>query len=272
MKTDIFETISPDFLLDETVAKLTELENTRTMILKTLPFAPKTQLHVRKRKENFQYYESQNKKRVYIKKENQQKIRELCQTRYDKKVLNLLNTQINVLRQFIKNYHPEKLNEIYKNLHEGVKRNVDPVFFPDELYCEKWNSNNNNYKKLNFEETAPELISKNGTRVRSKSEMMIADALYTNGIPFKYEVPFNSNGITLHPDFLCLNKKLHKEIYWEHFGLLDDEDYFENIIKKTELYQRAGLKSGSNIIFSMESKKQPLTSSKINKMIELYLE
>ena len=41
-----------------------------------------------------------------------------------------------------------------------------------------------------------------GLKVRSKSEEIIANILFTNHIPFRYEAPLTLNGATMYPDFI----------------------------------------------------------------------
>lgn len=60
--------------------------------------------------------------------------------------------------------------------------------------------------------------------VRSKSEMNIANILALKEIPFEYERPlFAPDGTMYLPDFTI--KWKGKEYYWEHLGMLDNEQY-----------------------------------------------
>lgn len=273
MKNTDIKLLTPDSLIEDAIKKLNQLKEAKKMLLSKNKIIHTEILHVRKVKNSFQYYYSikNNKKRIYIKKGDIKKIQLLSQNRYNKKLLCNLNKNIHALEAFVKKYDSSSLTKTYTKLHEGIKINVEPQFLTEEDFCEQWNLNRNDYKKLTFDETLPCLISQNGTRVRSKSEMMIADALFNNGIPFKYEFPFSAKGFLTHPDFLCLNKRLHKEIYWEHFGLMEDENYRDTMLKKINFYQKNALKPGENFIFTMETKNQPLTSEIINTQIKMFL-
>ena len=61
-------------------------------------------------------------------------------------------------------------------------------------------------------------------------------------------------------DFLCLNPHTGCEILWEHFGLMDNEDYRNNAISKLAKYSEAGFVPGRNFIYTMETTKTPLNS------------
>ena len=70
-----------------------------------------------------------------------------------------------------------------------------------------------------------------GDRVRSKSEQIIADRLFINNIPYKYEYPIEINGIIYHTDFRILRMSDRKELFYEHFGKMGDEQYANDNIR-----------------------------------------
>ncbi|MBQ9321830.1 MAG: hypothetical protein IJ239_05705, partial [Eubacterium sp.] len=62
------------------------------------------------------------------------------------------------------------------------------------------------YPKKGFSEEGPEFYTSKGERVRSKSEVIIADTLARMGVPYRYEFPIRFSGTgTFHPDFTVLN-------------------------------------------------------------------
>ena len=159
-----------------------------------------------------------------------------------------------------------------ENLNEEIKKYATPLIYNEEKFSELWGKSNNNYTALAFSEESPELISTAGIRVRSKSEMLIADCLTKNKIPFKYEFPIKTtNGITLHPDFICLNTKTHQQFLWEHFGLMDNSEYAVNMVQKDNLYRKNGFFQGKNLIYTFETKQQPITSREIETRSQRYL-
>ena len=97
-------------------------------------------------------------------------------------------------------------------------------------------------------------------RVRSKSEVIIADALTRANIPYRYEYPTSIKGWgTLYPDFTCLDIRTREEIIWEHFGLMGDPDYAENAVQKITHYAASGYVLGKNLIATFESGTTPLS-------------
>ena len=93
------------------------------------------------------------------------------------------------------------------------------------------------YEGLPFKEDSPELYTDRGERVRSKSEVIIANLMAKENIPYKYECPLYLNGFgTVHPDFTALNVRERKEYYWEHLGMMEDPEYSEKAVRKISAY------------------------------------
>lgn len=75
-----------------------------------------------------------------------------------------------------------------------------------------------------------------GLKMRSKSEILIAEKLYEHKIHFEYEKPLSASGKTFYPDFTIFLK--NKTIYWEHFGMLSDKEYHKRFKIKLKWYQK----------------------------------
>ena len=128
------------------------------------------------------------------------------------------------------------------------------------------------YEKKAFEENAPDFFTVNGERVRSKSEILIADALKRRNIPYRYEYPLQIPGTgKVHPDFICLNVRNRKVYIWEHNGMMSDSKYSDYAIKRIEMYALAGYYPGETLILSFETDTRPLSSRIIGDNINKYL-
>ena len=104
-------------------------------------------------------------------------------------------------------------------------------------------------------------------KVRSKSEAMIANALTDAGLPFHYEQAHMFCDMKMYPDFTILHPQSGKIIIWEHFGLMDSENYALNATRKLNVYFNAGYVPGANLITTYESKNYPLDISYIEHLI-----
>ena len=132
------------------------------------------------------------------------------------------------------------------------------------------------YKGKDFAPDQPEHFTMRGERVRSKSEMIIADTLTRLKIPYKYEYPIdivNLSNIpcTFFPDFLCLNQKTRKEFFWEHFGMMDDPEYAAAAARKLRIYEKNSIFPGKNLIITMETSDLPINAKQVEKIALQYL-
>ena len=108
--------------------------------------------------------------------------------------------------------------------------------------------------------------------MRSKSEIIIANILNKNGIPYRYECPIKlKSGETYYPDFMVLNVRERKEMYWEHLGLMGDYDYRERNLAKILKYEANGLFMGDKLLLTFETSTQPLSTVTIERVVNKYL-
>ncbi|MDD3364135.1 MAG: RecQ family ATP-dependent DNA helicase [Syntrophomonas sp.] len=76
-----------------------------------------------------------------------------------------------------------------------------------------------------------------GDKVRSKSEVIIANLLYQYEVEYEYEKKlFYSPGKWIEPDF-TIKLKDGSEIYWEHLGMIGVESYDKRWKEKLEIYR-----------------------------------
>ena len=86
---------------------------------------------------------------------------------------------------------------------------------------------------------ALKFYTKMGIIVRSKSEVIIATALYDNNIKFEYEKAIKISDGIYYPDF-TVEKKNGDIILWEHLGLIDNPDYRNKAYRKILKYNENG--------------------------------
>lgn len=103
--------------------------------------------------------------------------------------------------------------------------------------------NSNPYKPENKKHTTP-----GGTKVRSKSELIIASYLESMRIPYKYEEQLIINNEIVYPDFMIKRVRDGKIIIWEYFGMMDDEEYRSRAEHKIFIYGKNGYLPYENFI------------------------
>ena len=124
------------------------------------------------------------------------------------------------------------------------------------------------YTSLGFSPDYAEYYTDNGERVRSKSEIIIANKLYRYNIPYRYECPLQlQSGVITHPDFTCLNVSTRQEYIWEHFGIMDNAEYACNAIRKINDYANSGYILGKNFIATFETSNTPINANYIDDII-----
>ena len=85
-------------------------------------------------------------------------------------------------------------------------------------------------------------VSEKGEFMISKSEVIIADKLHNNKIPYVYEAALTDDRkITIHPDFTIEDDDTGITYFWEHLGLLVKDDYRSSWKRKQEWYKRNGI-------------------------------
>ena len=198
----------------------------------------------------------------YVPKAEIQKARAIAQRDYNSAAAATLKKAIGAIERFLAAFHPGALDKAFTGLHPGRRSLVTPLREPDADYIASWQHLPDTSKP--FEINAPEYITSKGERVRSKSEIIIADALSRAGIPYRYEYPTSVKGWgTLYPDFTCLDTRTREEIIWEHFGLMHDREYAEQTVQKIARYAASGYTLGKNFIATFEANTSPLSIKQV---------
>ncbi len=207
---------------------------------------------------------------TYIPKKNITLVRNLAQRDYDKKLLQEIDSRQKIVNKFLKEYPQTGIENTYEELNEYRKKLIHPIIETDESYARVWM--NAPYVRKIIGEDVPVIFTENGERVRSKSEKMIADKLKQLGIPYRYEAPLClGRNCVLHPDFTVLNVKERKEIYYEHFGMMDNSEYVENALKRIEIYEKNGIYPGDKLLFSWETSTVPVNMKIVEGMMRKIL-
>ena len=258
--------------IDDLEKLLEEIEKNINVIKKRLVKAPEGSLRISKSGNRYQYYNrtEQYHPGKYILRKDCSLAAKLAQKDYDIRLLKVLEEQHRVIKQFRNGYDPNAATQVYEHLSEARKPLVTPLYLSDDEFIKAWESVP--YRKLGFKEGDQQHFTAKGERVRSKSEVMIADALLRHNIPYRYEFPVYSNGILIAaPDFNCLNVRQRKDYYWEHLGKLGDQDYANKNAGKIEKYILADDFDTSRLILTMETDAHPLNTKVIEEQIRKYL-
>ena len=256
--------------------KLAEREKMLKQLIKknslTISKAPDGTLKAKKHGKGFQYFQyisGEKSGEIYLKKNQFDLAKLLAQKEYDSKVLNCAQTELKLLTKLNDLYQQTSVESVYDEIATSKQTLINPIYLPDKQYIQQWQKME--YSQNEYYKETMEFYSDKGEKMRSKSEVMIANALNKRKIPYKYECPLELNFYGLvYPDFTILKVDERKEIYWEHFGLMDHYDYREKNLQKIMYYQMNNYVLGENMIVTFETAKHPLLSRTIDILIDKF--
>ncbi len=291
-------------------AILGELKVLRTALERIISVTePKTQktIYVKKDINGTHLYGRVNsEKPKYLGLSNAKEISSLSQSRYNSEICKAARREIQQIDEAIKALEDEKhgtadIDEVYSKFPEILKPYITPHPLSSEEYARKWQEGNVvvKRKRIHEEDDYHRFKTIRGDYVGSKSEVMIADRLMANDIPYHYEVafipeievdarrpiydefgtiigyeapgfdPFSRD--TLHPDFYVLNKRTRKAYFWEHLGKLQDPKYCHVNLNRLIRMLDAGYTIGEDVLVTHEDANHPLRTESIDDIIEKYL-
>ncbi len=209
------------------------------------------------------------KKKEYLKLERMNEIKAMAQKEYDVKIIERLEKRIMCANCLLDEYE-SGLSDVYSQLSSYRKELVVPIIGDINQSISLWYAEHPGEQNPYVREATYQ--TERGEQVRSKSEKIIADLLYSMDIPYVYEPKlFLEDGTVFYPDFLLYCKSDRKTIAYEHFGMMGDEEYSKGALRKIRTYHCNGYWYGENLIYSMESTLSPLDARHIRRMLEKYL-
>lgn len=257
--------------IDNEIAFLEEniqnVEKELEILAKKVPKGAK--LHSFRHGNKYQYFMRTNSSDIngkYIKAKDRKAAIVLAQIEYYRKLLEGLKSALSTFNQISIKCVDEIFESTLNCMAPGKRELITPPYIPDASFISNWK--NMEFEHMDFSPDYPEYYTRQNLRVRSKSEVIIADILDEVGIPFLYEKPLRLKTGTVHPDFTLLNIKTRKELYWEHLGMMDDVDYRNNAFFKLRNYEANGLYPYESIIWTFETGKYPLNTKEIRKMVK----
>ncbi len=232
---------------------------------------PHRGLRAASHRSGFQYYiREDGPKYRYVCRSKLDTVKKMIQRDYEENLIRILQKDLKKISRLIDNCQLSSLAKEYDRLPEGKRVFVDPLVINDQMYVERW------YKKYpggkNTYQEAGQYTTDRGELVRSKSEKIIADMFYRNAIPYQYEpeIVFR-DGTVVYPDFALLNVRKRKTFFWEHLGMISNEEYAVKNWKKIMRYEENGIFLSMDLIISEESSDGPLNLRLIKEKIDKYL-
>ena len=227
---------------------------------------PDGSIIIRLQNRNKYYYCYNNHKQKYLNHKDTALIRQLVQKDHINKAIKAAKHEAEVLKKDIIGYPKDTMEKVYETLPEERRKYASPLILGDEEYAAEWLALP--FEPKPFKKGAPEYYTLKGERVRSKSEVIIADRLYAKGIPYKYECPLKVGKEIIHPDFTILRISDRKVLYHEHCGKMSDPEYTKEIPERAIKYTRSGIFQGDKLFYTFESAECPLDVKVLDDFIE----
>ena len=140
MKEFQMKELQMDELQEMIQMKMAEYDRMIRMAEDAVRKAPKGVLRVTHNRGTFQYYrrEEPNSNGKYIRKSERRLLSGLAQKDYLQKMLPVLRSAYESMKDMMRVYEPEKLTQIYEEMTEGKRELISPLVMSDADYAAEW--------------------------------------------------------------------------------------------------------------------------------------
>lgn len=210
--------------------------------------------------DNIYYYsQRQNngkRERQPLGKSDSEIVKQYKKRRFYKEMLKTLKYDLRVLTNTLEKLKDYSPSAIHKKLPSSYKNLPDQCYEDEEyLKMKKWAEEK--YERNTFPIPSQPNIARDGRAMRSKGECMWYDDILFEKLPVRVDPILHLTGksgrtYTLCPDFqfMCPDGSF---ILVEHFGMLDDDNYAAEKLKRIQQYLDCGYVLGDNLIITSDS-------------------
>ena len=249
----------------------TQLEQEIARLHAKIASLPPGKIYCSKSGKYVRWFLSDGHTSTYLNKSKFPLIRTLAQKKYLTLQLKYLTSELKILDTCLKKHvgNPNLASILLETSPEYRALLADSLCAVEQK-IESWKKEPYVYNPLYPEQLIHPCPS--GNYVRSKSEYMIASALFHRNIAFRYECSLELDSLIFYPDFTIMHPKTGKLLYWEHFGLMDAPEYRDKAFRKLRIYADHGILPGINLITTYETRSHPLTYAEIDHQIQHLLD
>lgn len=259
------------------IARLQERREYLLGVLKTIEknekTTPKGSLRIQTNGKNVVYYhreQAKDRNGKYLTRKEERLAKRLAQKEYEQDYKKAAQREIKTIEHFLTNYNPNSTADCYSKKNDNRRELIEPFEIPFDEFAKEWASEP--YTGKDFGDNAEtHYYTAKGDRVRSKTEVLIANTLFEYGIFYKYECPLAIDDFTIYPDFTILRNDDRQIIYWEHFGMMDNPAYCDKALMKINKYIFNGIFPGDNLLMTFETTHVPVNTKILDRMIRQHL-
>ena len=216
----------------------------------------------------YKWYYTDKGKTKYIPKSERKLAEQLVKRKYLESRLRKLKQEEKRIDIYLKQYSLDEFSSYHIEEHPELQKLLSGVYVPLKQELDEWV----NASYTNNPKEPQKLIHKTipGILVRSKSEALIINALFGHKIPFRYECLLQIQNVSIYPDFTIRHPVTGEVYYWEHFGMMDNENYAHNVYSKLQLYQSVGIIPSMQLLTTFETRQNPLDYEYVELLIQYY--
>ena len=205
-------------------------------------------------------------RRIGIKKDPEL-LSALVRKKYVTEALTILEKDLAAAEDLLKAYIPSDENSVMEKFI-GKYPDLAGGIYHGTVDTEKWARSfrfESDFHEENLTSTAAD-----GTKRRSKGEILIGAKLDQYNIPYRYESMAHPD-LKWIPDFKIMRPRDNKLLFWEHFGLVNDSDYMDHCRTKLIDYEKAGIVPWDNLIITYDQADGGINERLIDAMIHGWL-
>ena len=217
-------------------------------------------------------------KKTYLGGEKHEQVLAIKRYRYAGKALEVLDRDIELLDSLVRNYIQPDYDTINSLLPATYRTDLrspglSTASMPPEAV--EWKKRLE-AEKAKYPPYKPEQLkhpAMDGTMMRSKSEVIIANMLIQAGIPFVYEAPLFINGKNVLPDFTILSLiDLKTEIIIEHQGMIFVDEYANKFIRSLRLFLQTDWIPNKNLFFTFDNAQETIDPRQVLSILRKYVD
>lgn len=214
--------------------------------------------------------------RRYLGGESNQDVLCIREQRYLKQLTEDIDLEISLITDLINRHTDIGFESVSSRLPQIYRQNKIATSSSEgsDSRAAKWKAEKEAEKSL-YPVKEPEHLKMraiDGTQMRSKSEVIIANLLIANEIPYVYELPHLIDGVLIYTDFTALSTIDYvTEVMIEHEGLMVKPYYQAQFLSKVNSYLADDLIPGRDIFFTFEDLRGGFDPSPVQDIINTRL-
>lgn len=194
----------------------------------------------------------------YIGGEENEQIRFIREYAFYEKAINVLQTNISIMEDFLRIYRRTGAEHINELLTACYTLPHSSPLLRDEAEADDWLRRQKEIKSRSrvFDPAGLTITAFDGTLMRSRAEAFHYEAFYMYNIPVVFELPYEIDGETYWPDFTFLDVFTLTAKMWEHLGNWFHSNEFkrakyrQDAIHKFDEYAKIGFYPEANLFLS----------------------